>query len=93
MLDQRADFYETIVAISGNAELSRFVPVPQTNLLRTQFVRHLSEADRERQFKEYDVIARYVIDGAAQSAEAAVRRHIKNSRLSIERLPDDAFAG
>ena len=92
ILDERAQFYETLVAISGNRELSRFVPIPQTNLLRTQLSRHGSAKYRERQFREYDAIAKHVLDGNGPGAESVTRRHIRNSRQSIERLGDDAFA-
>ena len=92
LLDARAEFYATLVMIGGNVELQRFVPIPQTNLLRTQFVRHFNSAERARELQEYAAVARHVLTGAAQQAENAMRRHIKNSRLSIGRLPDDAFA-
>ena len=92
LLDRRAEFYATLVTISGNAELARFVPIPQTNLLRTQFVRHFSHDERLRELQEYGVIAKHILNGAAQQAENTMRRHIKSSRISIERLPDDAFA-
>lgn len=92
LLDRRAKFYDTLVDISGNGELRRFVPIPQTNLLRTQFVRHFSAQEREREVQEYAQIAKHLLNGAAQQAENAMRRHIKNSRLSIEKLPDNAFA-
>ena len=92
LLDERAKFYETLVAIGANRELSRFVPIPQTNLLRTQMSERLSAKDHERQFKEYEGIARYVLAGNGAAAESAMQRHIRNTRLSIERLDDAAFA-
>ena len=92
LLDRRAEFYATLVAISGNDELARFVPIPQTNLLRTQFVRHFSNEERHRELQDYEAIAKHILAGAAQQAETAMRRHIKSSRASIERLPDDVFA-
>ena len=92
LLDRRAEFYATLVAIGGNEELQRFVPIPQTNLLRTQFVRHFTNHERARELQEYATIARHVLAGASHQAESAMRRHIKNSRMSIEQLPDDAFA-
>ena len=92
LLDRRADFYATLVAISGNEELARFVPIPQTNLLRTQFVRHFSQEERRRELQEYDAIAKHILNGAAQQAESAMRRHVKSSRISIDRLPDEVFA-
>jgi len=92
LLDRRAEFYDTLVTLSGNSELKRFVPIPQTNLLRTQFVRHFSSDERQRELHEYSQIATHILNGDSNLAEDAMRVHIKNSRLSIERLPDDAFA-
>ena len=92
LLDRRADFYATLVSISGNEELARFVPIPQTNLLRTQFVRHFSRDERRRELQEYDAIAKHILNNAGQQAETAMRRHVRSARISIERLPDDVFA-
>lgn len=92
LLDRRAEFYDTLVTLSGNSELKRFVPIPQTNLLRTQFVRYFSSQERQRELQEYEKIASRILSGDANGAENAMRLHIKNARISIERLPDDAFA-
>lgn len=92
LLDERARFYETLVQIGGNRELSRFVPIPQTNLLRTQLSQHLSRRDRARQFKEYENIAKHIFAGNGPAAETVMQRHIRNTRSSMERLDDDAFA-
>ena len=93
VLDERARFYETLVPMSGNRELSRFVPIPQTNLLRTQLNQHLSARDHARQFKEYKSIAKHILAGNGPNAETAMQRHIRNTRLTIDRLDDNAFAG
>ena len=93
VLDERAQFYESLVEISGNHELSRFVPIPQTNLLRNQLSQHISVRGRSRLFQEYASIAKHILGGNGPGAESAMRRHIRNTRISMERLPDDAFAG
>ena len=92
VLDERARFYEMLTSIGGNRELTRFVPIPQTNLLRTQLAQRLASRDRARQFKEYAGIARHILAGNGNGAESAMQRHIRNTRLSMERLEDDAFA-
>jgi DNA-binding GntR family transcriptional regulator len=92
MLDERARFYETIVTLSDNRELSRFVPIPQTNLLRTQLSQYAGRRVRERQFKDYDSIAKHILAGNGPGAESVMQRHIRNSRTSIDRLGDEAFA-
>jgi DNA-binding GntR family transcriptional regulator len=92
VLDERARFYETLVPMSGNRELLRFVPIPQTNLLRTQLNQHLTARDHARQFKEYESIAKHILAGSGPNAETAMQRHIRNTRLRIDRLGDSAFA-
>lgn len=91
-LDERVRFYDTLVEIGDNRELTRFVPIPQTNLLRTQLSQHIEAKDRERQFKEYEGIAKYILAGNGASAESLMQRHIRNTRLAIERLDDHVFA-
>ncbi len=91
-LDARVRFYVELVAIGGNRELARFVPIPQTNLLRAQFERHLPARERALRFKDYETIARYILDSKPQAAELAMRRHLRNTRLAIEALPAAVFA-
>jgi DNA-binding GntR family transcriptional regulator len=92
VLDERARFYETLVRIGDNRELPRFVPIPQTNLLRSQLNQFVSTKDRERQFKDYESLAKHVLAGNAAAAESVMQRHIRNTRLSIARLDDSVFA-
>jgi DNA-binding GntR family transcriptional regulator len=92
VLDARVRFYEELVAIGGNAELARFVPIPQTNLLRAQFERHLPREERAARRRDYPAIARLILDGRGGAADTAMRRHIRNTRKAIAALPDAVFA-
>jgi len=92
VLDARVRFYVELVAIGGNAELARFVPIPQTNLLRAQFERHLPASERTRRRQDYPAIARLILTGKGTTAETAMRRHIRATRRAINALPDDVFA-
>jgi len=92
VLDERARFYDTIVQIGDNRELSRFVPIPQTNLLRSQLSPFTDARDRERQFKEYEGVAKHILAGNGAGAESFMQRHIRNTRQSLDRLDDRAFA-
>lgn len=92
VLDARVRFYAELVVIGGNAELARFVPIPQTNLLRAQFERHLPPAERAKRRQDYPAIARLILAGKGAAAETAMRRHIRASRLAIDALPDEVFA-
>lgn len=92
VLDARVRFYEELVAIGGNGELARFVPIPQTNLLRAQFERHLPPGERAQRRRDYPAIAKLVLGGKGAAADTAMRRHIRNTRKAINALPDGVFA-
>lgn len=92
VLDARVRFYVELVAIGGNRELARFVPIPQTNLLRAQFERHLPTGERGLRREDYRRIASLILDGKAGPAATAMARHIRRTRLAIEALPDSVFA-
>ncbi len=91
-LEKRSRFYGTMVRIGGNREMSRMMPAIQIHLLRMQFHQHLTPKDHARQFEEYDALVKAILAGNQNEAEKLTRQHIRRTRLSIERLPDDAFA-
>jgi DNA-binding GntR family transcriptional regulator len=90
-LDERRSFYDTIVQIGGNHELKRILPLMQIHLLRMQFQSYITPRDREQQFKEYQAIAEMILSGDAKRAEKAAALHIRRTRLSLMKLPDEAF--
>ncbi len=92
-LEERSRFYGTMIRIGGNRELGRMMPAMQIHLLRMQFHQHLTPKDRARQFEEYDALVKAILTGNQNEAEKLTRQHIRRTRLSIERLPDEAFAG
>ncbi|MCC7122533.1 MAG: FCD domain-containing protein, partial [Gammaproteobacteria bacterium] len=92
VLDARVRFYIELVALGGNAELTRFVPIPQTNLLRAQFERHLPASERAKRRQDYPTIARLILAGKGAAAEIAMRKHIRSTRHAINALPDAVFA-
>jgi DNA-binding GntR family transcriptional regulator len=90
-LDARRYFYDTIMQIGGNHELMRILPLMQIHLLRMQFQAYITPRDREKQFKEYTAIADTILAGNGARARRAASSHIRRTRLSLMRLPDDAF--
>jgi DNA-binding GntR family transcriptional regulator len=90
-LDERRSFYDTIVEIGGNHELKRILPLMQIHLLRMQFQSYITPRDREQQFKEYQAIADSILSGNAARAEKTAALHIRRTRLSLKKLPDEAF--
>ena len=90
-LDERRQFYDTIIQIGGNLELKRMLPLMQIHLLRMQFQAYITPRDREKQFKEYETIAETILSGDAMRAQKVAGLHIRRTRLSLMRLPDEAF--
>lgn len=87
----RNRFYRALMRIGSNRELSRLLPSMQVHLVRTQF-RPYSAVPEEQRLEEYERIAEAVLAGDPAAAEAATRRHVRNTCELIQRLPDDVFA-
>jgi DNA-binding GntR family transcriptional regulator len=90
-LDERRQFYDTIIQIGGNLELKRMLPLMQIHLLRMQFQAYITPRDREKQFKEYETITDTILRGDTMRAQKVASLHIRRTRLSLMRLPDEAF--
>jgi DNA-binding GntR family transcriptional regulator len=90
-LDERRSFYDTIIQIGGNLELKRMLPLMQIHLLRMQFLAYITPRDREKQFKEYATISETILKGDSLRAQKVAGLHIRRTRLSLMRLPDEAF--
>ena len=90
-LDERRRFYDTIIQIGGNLELKRMLPLMQIHLLRMQFQAYVTPRDREKQFKEYATITETILKGDSLRAQKVAALHIRRTRLSLARLPDEAF--
>jgi DNA-binding GntR family transcriptional regulator len=90
-LDERRHFYDALIAIGKNRQLARLMPLMQIHLLRMQFQSYVTPRDRQRQFEEYEAITSAVLAGDARRAERVTRLHIRRTRISLMRLPDDAF--
>jgi DNA-binding GntR family transcriptional regulator len=90
-LDERRSFYDTIIQIGGNRELQRMLPLMQIHLLRMQFQAYITPRDREKQFAEYQTITETILSGDGVRSEKVAALHVRRTRLSLMRLPDEAF--
>ena len=88
---ERQNFYNTIGEISGNQEFGRVLPLMQLHLLRMQFQSYVTPRERERQFKDYQLIAKAILTADARRAERMIKLHTKRTRIFHTRLPDEAF--
>lgn len=91
-MDRRRDFWDVLIRASDNVELNRIMPLMQIHLLRLQFQTLLSAGDRRKQFQEYRAMIDAVLSGNGLRAERITRIHIRRTRLSISRLPPEAFS-
>lgn len=90
-LERRRHFYDTLIAISGNQELSRVMPLSRTDLFRAQVESVQSEAQRRRHAAGYAKIAKAVIGQDPAAADRAVHRHFEGTRDTMDDLPPHAF--
>jgi DNA-binding GntR family transcriptional regulator len=90
-LEERRRFYDTIIQLGANLELKRMLPLMQIHLLRMQFQAYITPRDREKQFKEYETITETILRGDTMRAQKVASLHIRRTRLSLMRLPDEAF--
>ena len=91
-MDRRRDFWDVLIRASDNVELSRIMPLMQIHLLRLQFQTHLTTQDRRKQFQEYRAMIAAILSGNGPRAERITRIHIRRTRISISRLPPEAFS-
>ncbi len=91
-LAERRAFYDLLIAIGDNRELSRIMPQMQISLLRLQFQGYITRKQHENQYEELCAIADAVLAGDAKRAERATRLHLRRRRVSLIALPDEAYA-
>jgi DNA-binding GntR family transcriptional regulator len=90
-LDQRRNFYSTLVDIGGNRELERVMPLSRTDVFRAQVETIQTEKQRKRHASGYGRIARAVLDRNPAAADRAVRNHFAGTTKTMMELPKDAF--
>jgi DNA-binding GntR family transcriptional regulator len=90
-VDANERFHTTIVRIGGNAPLEQLLEQLRTPLFRFQFGSRFTMVNLGRGHEDHNAIAEAILAGAADAAERAMRRHLRNSTKLIQSLPDDAF--
>ena len=90
-IEQRRQFYDTLVEIGGNEQLKRIMPTMQIHLLRLQVQPYLTATARAEQLGSYAEITSAVLAGKPVEAERAMQRHIRRSRKRYQTLPEEAF--
>lgn len=82
----RSRYYRALIALGGNAELERLLPVLQIPLVRAQ-LRHPDTPAGHRAD-----LAKAICSARPDAAEAAARAHVTALMAALPDLPDSAFA-
>ena len=90
-LEQRWRFYDTMIALGGNLELARVMPLARTDLFRAQLESVQNLQQRARHAAGYARIAGAIIEGDVRGADLAVKRHFDGTRKTMDELPIGAF--
>ena len=90
-LELRHEFYDRLVAMGGNTELGRVIPLARTDLFRAQFDSVQTREQEKRHAAGYSKIAEAVAVGCPAKAERAVKKHFVGTRETLAVLPDHAF--
>lgn len=91
-LENRRRFYDRLIEMGGNAELTHVIPLARTDLFRAQFDTVQTREHRNIHSSGYGRIADAVAEGEPAKAERAVRKHFASTRKTLDELPDHAFA-
>lgn len=85
------ELHKLIVEIGGNPYLSKLVDQLRIPLFRLQF-RTFSQADRTNvSHNDHQVLIKAVLSGDPDSAELAMKQHIKHSAEYLADVPDEYF--
>lgn len=91
-LTKRHQFYELLIAMGGNMELGRVIPLARADLFRAQFDRAQSRDQQKRHANGYLKIAEAVAANDPVKATKAVTKHFCATRETLATLPDHIFA-
>jgi DNA-binding GntR family transcriptional regulator len=92
-LENRRRFYDQLVAMAGNDELRRIIPLNRVDLFRAQFDVARTPEQQHRRAAGYMRIANAVADGDAAKAQRMVKQHFAGSRRALEERGEESFGG
>ena len=80
-IEENQLFHAVIVEISGNVRLPDLLGQLQIPILMFQWRRMITSRDIEMSRAEHVVIAKAILDGRAEQADAAMRRHLHRAKV------------
>ena len=90
-LARRSHYYAVMLEVAKNPDLTRLMPVSQIHLLRSQFHAFLSTQDLSAMLKEYAGISEAILQGKQRTAEARMRRHMRQTLDRFDDMDESAF--
>ncbi len=91
MPSKRQQFYDLLIAITGNSQLPSLFPTMRIHLLRLQIQSYRSSDARNTDVDDFAAVARAVLAGDPASAEKALAAHDKRVLRVLLEMPDEAF--
>lgn len=83
----RARYYRALIALGGNAELDRLMPLLQVSLIRAQL-----RVSRQPVGDTRAALIAAIVAGQPDAAEARARAHVQRLIEAVPLAPDAAFA-
>jgi len=81
-------FHATIVELSGNSRLPEMLGQLQIPILMFQWRTIMTRQETETSQAEHETIAKAILEGRPEQAEAAMRRHVQRAmRRTLDTLP------
>jgi DNA-binding GntR family transcriptional regulator len=91
MPQKRQQFYDLLIAITGNSQLPSLFPTMRIHLLRLQTQSYRSTDSRNSDVDDFAAVARAVLAGDPIAAEKASAVHDKRVLRALLEMPDEAF--
>jgi len=91
MPQKRQQFYDLLIAITGNSQLPSLFPTMRIQLLRLQTQSYRGAGGRNADVDDFAAVARAVLAGDPAAAERASAAHDKRVLRVLLEMPDEAF--
>jgi DNA-binding GntR family transcriptional regulator len=91
MPQKRQQFYDLLIAITGNSQLPSLFPTMRIHLLRLQTQSYRSSDGRSSDVDDFAAIARAVLAGDPAAAEKASAAHDRRVLKALLEMPEEAF--
>ena len=91
MPGQRQQFYDVLIAMTGNSQLPSLFPTMRIHLLRLQTQSYRTADARNTDVDDFAAVARAVLEGNPAAAEKASAAHDKRVLRVLLEMPDEAF--